>query len=146
MAMANRESHVANNEENQAATASEENPAALVNEGITLATVPTDEMAEATTEVSELAQSTMPPPSHPAVFLQLPTPQTSQEAAAAQQQILLEVLAVATQDNPGPVISEVHWSPHFQSHSPSPFPSSLPSKRPNDKVLEEVPAKKRREE
>ena len=94
--MANKESHAANNEENQAAMASEENPPAPANEGIMLATVPTDETEEATTEVSEPAQSTMPPPSHPAVFLQPPTPQTSQEAAAAQQQILLEVLAVAT--------------------------------------------------
>ena len=146
MAMANKESHAANNEENQAVTASEENLPAPVNEGITLATVPTDETAEATTEVSEPAQSTMPPPSHPAVFLQPPTPQTSQEAAAAKQQILLEVPAVATQDNPGPVVSEVCWSPHLQSRSPSPFPSSFPSKRLNDKVLEEVSAKKQREE
>ena len=83
-AMANEESHMTNNEENQAATASKENPPAPVNEGITPATVPTDETAEATTEVSELAQSTMPPPSHPTVFLQPPTPQTSQIAAAAQ--------------------------------------------------------------
>ena len=111
-AMANEESHTANNKENQAVMASEENPPAPVNEGITLATVPTDEMAEATTKVSELAQSTMRPPSHLAVFLQPPTPQTSQ-AAAAQQQILLVVPAVATQDNPGPVISEVRRSPHL---------------------------------
>ena len=84
MAMANEESHMANNEENQAVMASKENPPAPVNEGITLATVPTDETAEATTKDSEPVQSTMPPPSHPAVFLQPPTPQTSQEAAAAQ--------------------------------------------------------------
>ena len=121
-AITNKESYAANNKENQAVTASKENPPTPVNKGIMPATIPTDEMTEATTEVSEPAQSTMHPPSHPAVSLQPLTPQTSQEAAAAQQQILLEVPAVATQDNPGPVVSEVHQSPCFRSRSPSPFP------------------------
>jgi hypothetical protein len=116
---------------------------------------------KATTASSSMPPPPPPPPPHPAVTLQPPTPQTSQEEVV--QMTLLEVpvdvahesaSTTATEEpdlrrsprhrSPSPLPStEPRRSPRLRS--PSPLPSSLPSKRPADSG-DEGPAKRRREE
>ncbi|KAF8813246.1 hypothetical protein BYT27DRAFT_7270686 [Phlegmacium glaucopus] len=105
----------------------------------------------------EMPTPSMPPPSTPAVTLQPPTPQTSQEAAASGLTTLLEVPVVHPRRSPE---APNTWS-QSQSNSPAPPPSTLrrsprsrspapvsgsSSKRLADPPVDEPAAKKRRED
>jgi hypothetical protein len=97
-----------------------------------------------------------PPPPTPAVTLQPPTPQTSQETAMDDAGNLLTVPAIMSDTDqrdhthfPDPDISEdpasqVRRSERIRSRSPSPRPSWLPQKRPANNSGDESAPKKGR--